>query len=340
MKNLLLFLRRYLKFPPVLLSMVALSLIACFSFGYTTLKEDRPCVVFDEDCSTQSSQVLDYLKHHDFEICQNKNELFNALQSGYADCGIVLKKGFSEKLQSGAPEHCAQLLVTSRTSRDNTFSLIALVGIYRLYAPYLAAEIAANQGLPSDLLAINDFYEHYDGTVPKLEFDITDVSGKILDDSPNANLPITLIAISIMIAMGFISIISLRRSAITLRPRFSRSQIFFRLLLPQTIALSLCLFFSAALGAIAGSRFFYVPFNQLLPGLLCYSFALSCFFSLLLLFGVSPHALSSFLALDSALSLFLCPAYWDIALYAPALTPIRILSIPYWLFLFSGIFPQ
>ena len=340
MKNLLLFLHRYLRFPPVLLSMVALSLIACFSFGYTALKEDRPCVVVDEDCSLQSGQVLDYLKSHGFEICQSKNELLNTLQTGYADCGIVLKSGFSENLQAGTLEHCAQLLVTSRTSRENTFSLIALVGIYRLYASYLAAEVAADQGLPSDLLAINDFYEHYDGTVPKLEFEITDVSGKILADSPNANLPITLIAISLMIAMGFTSIISLRRSAITLRPRFSRSQIFFRLLLPQTIAVSLCLFFSAALGAIAGSRFFYVPLRQLLPGLLCYSLALSCFFSLLLLLRVSPHAFSSFLALDSALSLFLCPAYWDIALYAPALTPIRGLSIPYWLFLFSGIFPQ
>lgn len=336
MRNLLLFLRHCLKSPTVLLSMGIVGLVASLSFGYTALKEDRPCVIFDADSTAPSQAVLDYLETREFQLCDSREALLEELQTGNADCGIVLKEGFAEALEAGNLRNCAELLVTSRTSRDNTFSMIALVGIYRQYAPYLAAEIAENQGLPSDPQAIISGYETYEGTVPKLEFQVTSVAGQVLEEAPSTNLPMALIAISIMVAFGFLSMGGLRRSTAALRPRFSVRRLLLLEILPQSAALALCLWLGAALGAVLGSFRFYVPLSTLLPALLGYTLALGWFFSFLLAAGLSAHALSSLIALDAAISLFLCPAYWDIALYAPVLTPVRVLSIPYWLYLFSA----
>lgn len=327
-----LWLRRFLRMPAFLLTLILVLLVCLGSFGYVEVKEDRPCGIFSQSDSETAHGVVAYLVEQGFVECGCYEELREMVRTGKADCGLVLPGDFEEKLQRGKTRGCADLLTSSRSSRENTYAMIAMVGIFRAYAPYLASDVAGTLGYEADPETMAAYMEEYYGIVPQLAFRITSVEGETLPEQASTNLPVGIMAVCGFLAMGFFSIGVVAANTRQTSARFSKLQRMFSVIMPQTMSMALLLGCVTALGGYLGSRIWGLNVPGLIPGVFGYYLFLGWLCSLIVLLPLGDHLRYCFVALDGAVSLFLCPLYWDIGLYVPKLKILRCLSFPYGLY--------
>jgi len=70
-----------------------------------------------------------------------------------------------------------------------------------------------------------------------------------------------------------------------------------------------------------------------------YLLLLTLFFTALALVTLSENAFLSLTAVLSAVSLILLPLYWDISLYVPAASYLRLVTPPCWMTAIYGLLP-
>ncbi|MCR5005251.1 MAG: hypothetical protein K6A77_05050 [Clostridiales bacterium] len=333
MKTFTLFLKRTLHMPLTWLLLVVLMVLSAISFGYSNVHHNLPCAVFAEDDSITSQHILNGMQTDEYLITDSREAFMNAIRRGKADCGIILKAGLDERMEAMDLTDCAEMWVSPRTSLERMYTLLVSSRIFNEFTPYLTIRAFHDYGYTISLSSVKEYFVKIREEITPLTFTITDIEGAPVTEAPGIDLPLSVIAIASWIAFGFYSIGILRRRTRSTALRFKHRQRIRFVQIPQTISIGLCLCLSVLLGILLGR--FLLPFavGRVLLKAVLYFMILTILFLLLMETPLSDHVLICIIALDASLSLVLCPLFWDITAYAPWLSYIRLISIPYWIFL-------
>ena len=333
MKTFTLFLKHTLHMPLTWLLLIVLTVLSAISFGYSNVHHNLPCAVFAEDDSITSRHILEGMQTDEYLITASREEFMNTIRRGKADCGIILKAGLDERMKEMDLTSCAEMWVSPRTSLERMYSLLVSSRIYNEFAPYLTIRAFRDYGYTISLASVKDYFVKIRDEITPLTFTMTDIEGAPVSEAPGVDLPLSVIAIASWIAFGFYSVGILRRRTRRTALRFTHRQRLQNVQIPQMLSAGLCLCLSVLLGILLGR--FLLPFaaGRILLKTVLYFMILTILFLLLMETSLSDHVLICIIALDASLSLVLCPLFWDIAAYAPWLGYVRLISIPYWIFL-------
>lgn len=349
MKNLFFFLKQSFRRPAVLFTALVLMAACAFSFSYHQASVQLPCAVYSEDDSEEAEKFLEALKPYGFEICDSREEAIQQVRSGRADCALIVHDDLASKVaaladpsgtrgndDSHRAASCCELLVTSRTSLAESYTTIASALLYSTFTPQLTTQAFQNQGYDIDEASVQELIQRSSASMTPLSFEMTDLSGKTLEDSVNFRFPAGCIAIALFLSMGLLSVTYVRSSSKAVRVRLSTASYYGSVILPRMAALALVLGAAAVAGILIGNAFMDFPTGHLIAAVLVYDLLLVLFFSLILFLPVSDPFLITAISLNALLSLALCPLYRDFTLYFEQLSPLRFLSVPYWLYLLLG----
>ena len=100
MKFFLLALKRRLRSPSFALMLILLAICVFASAAVGGRVEMSPCALVDEDRSDLSEKLCGELTENNFVICRDRQELYSAVSMGKYDCGIIIREGFSQRVES------------------------------------------------------------------------------------------------------------------------------------------------------------------------------------------------------------------------------------------------
>ncbi len=333
MRSFLMFCRHTLKQPLVWLIVVTLFLISFFSFGYAAVNKNLPCAVCSEDVSENAQAVMDSLDPEYFLVCSSRSEVLSLMRRGRVDCGAVLLPGFGQRMEQFSMDQCTEFLVSPRTSLEAMYKFLLLITIYNEYTPYLTITGFKEFGLSITLEEVHEYFRRIKPEITPLSFVVTNVDGVSVDLVPSIDLPIGLIAIAGFLAYGFYAIGIVRRRGNRVKARFSKWSMLSEVFWPRLIPACLLLFAGSAIGVILGQSFLSFPVGSVILGLGLYYLLLTILFSVLIQLPFSDHVLICIVALDASISLLMCPLFWDISLFISWFKMLRIICVPYWLYL-------
>ena len=334
MKNCLLFLVKALHTPQILLSAALLFLISFFAFGYADLRENLPCAIVSEDNSDEAGALLEYLTEYDFVVYDSREEAEAAVSDGSVDCAAVISDGLLQRMSSGDMEGVCDLMISDRTAQKDTYSLLLCAAILQVYAPCLTQNALASQGYPLTEEQTAEYFARAESEITPLQFQVIDVEGNAVSAEPTDLLPVGLIAISAFLLYGFLSIALVRRRSESVRIRFTSPRDYCAgVLLPRLLPVGFLLTCASCVGILCGHIFLDFDLLPLLAAVIGYFAALTILLTLLMLLPASGHFLTCAVGLDAAVSLILCPLYLNIALILPGSEILRVISIPFLLYL-------
>ncbi|MEA4964259.1 MAG: hypothetical protein VB055_00345 [Oscillospiraceae bacterium] len=288
--------------------------------------------VCDLDGSSASSRVVSYLLENGFLSCADADTLRGQVASGVLDCGVVIARGFAEKLPSGELEGALLLIQSPSSFAPALYRNHAAAAVYREYAPYIAVDALAGTGIGEDeILAA---YETMQANGPAFSLEVVTADGAAVPVNVRARA-LTCGAVSLFLfsLLVYGSCDTLTEEFGWVAARIGLRRAMRRVVLPSLAARTLsaaaavtaALLLSRAIlpaAAFAGSL--------LLPTLI---FSLLMPSTALLLAALLPNPSQIRLLMPFVLiaSAALCPIYTDLALVFPALGVIRLALPPYWL---------
>ncbi len=337
MKNTIFFLKSYIKMPVIIGSLIVLAFVSFFSFATKEFKNDLPCAIFSADMSEEAQNVAAYLQKKGYKLCGSSDEVIEMIENGSADCGVVIKEGFKDKILNYDLSKCAEFIVSDRTVNASLYRLMSAAAIYRTYLPYKSLETMQSFGYEASYSDIERYAKAVSSNMNMLEFEIVNVDGAVIDTGDNNNLPIGVLSIAVFSMFGFLCTGFLRRTARSVRIRFQNGRDFFlKCVVPQSGAVGILTFIASAAGLFTASRFYTVSIFKLLVALAIYVFILVWLLSFISILPISDYALLCIIALDAAISLILCPLYDGTSLLVSYIKPLRYISAPYILFPLFG----
>ncbi len=309
-----------------------LFVITWLSFGYSKVSTMNGCAICTEDTSPEAQELLDSLDPVRFHRVATREEALRAVQSGAADCGMVLRSGLAARLQSVDLDGCMELLVSPLSQMERSLTMETTSRLYDLVAPYLTQKAIADYGFELSMEQVQTYFRRAEAEITPLSFTITDVAGTDVDAVPSTELPLGLIAIAGFIIYGFLVVGRIRPKLRNVRGRFSAKGWLVHAAMPRILPTGLLLCLAALLGAIPGSLTAGVACLPILVSIFLYFLALSILFLFMPMLPFSDHVLICLIALEAAISLVLCPLFWDIASVLPLTRYLRWFSIPYWIY--------
>ena len=333
MNKFTLFLVHTLRMPLTWLLLIVLVVLSAISFGYSNVHQNLPCVVYAEDDSLTAQHILSNMQTEEYIITDNREDFMNKIRRGKADCGIIIKAGLDERMEQMDLSACAEMWVSPRTALERMYSLLVASRIYNEFAPYLTIRAFKDYGYTISLESVKDYFVKIRDEITPLTFTITDIDGAPVTEAPGVDLPLSIIAIASWIAFGFYSVGILRRRTRSTAIRFPSFSRIWNVQLPQLVCTGLVLCASVLIGILLGHLLLVFSLGRLLLKTVLYFAILTVLLLLLLETRLSDHVLICIIALDASLSLLLCPLFWDISAYSQALSYLRLISVPYWIFL-------
>lgn len=337
MRQFFFFLLSGLKKKITWMTCVLVFLLTLFGFAGAAAREPLPGAVFSDEASEEAEAVVTYLDGYSFYVCRSREELLSMVRSGEADSGVILLSGFGEALSEGNLSQSAELVVSDRSQRDSQTRLFAAYAICQAEMSCIAAQTAEEMGYASAGEDLGSYEERTAEEVKRLEFEMVTVDGESAEGSENTDFPVGTLAVGCFTVFGLFCTGSVRRSCRELRIRFCYGPSwFFRCLFMRYAAAGVCVFCAAAAGicvakilGLSGT----LPQMRLLSALFIYIFVLICLFSILSALPVSEYFLVCAIAAEATASLVLCPLYSKTNLMLGVISPLRVFSIPYLLFL-------
>ena len=333
MKNFTLFLVHTLRMPLTWLLMIVLAVLSAISFGYSNVHQNLPCAVYAEDDSLTAQHILSNMQTEEYLIMDSREAFMNAIRRGKADCGIIIKAGLDSRMEQMDLTECAEMWVTPRTALERMYSLLVASRIFNEFAPYLTIRAFKDYGYSISLESVKDYFIKIRDEITPLTFTITDIDGAPVTEAPGVDLPLSIIAIASWIAFGFYSIGIVRRRTRSAAVRFPSFKRIWDVQLPQLVCTGIVLCASVLIGILLGRLLLVFSLGRLLLKAVLYFAILTVLLLLLLETPLSDHVLICIIALDASLSLLLCPLFWDISAYSQTLSYLRLISVPYWIFL-------
>lgn len=139
--------KRSLRRPAFLLSLL-LALGAVFFFTLRGSGESLPDAgIFDEDGSALSEEIVSSLKEKGFSVEKSREELRKKVAGGTYDCGVVLNRGYEEKLLGGDTKGLASFLVSPTSFVPMIFRGHAAGAIFSQVMAVRSAEALKETGI-------------------------------------------------------------------------------------------------------------------------------------------------------------------------------------------------
>ena len=330
MKILLFSLKKMLKMPVYWIFFAAVLLLPPFFFRLGRETKTPPAGYWLEDgADIEAKRVADYLDGSGFLPYESAEALTADVETGELDAGIGIPADLGAQLAAGDFEKCLIFYCSPTSSFPDLWKEHAVSALYAVCAPYISATILEEAGIPRETL-FEAYWTRMDaGKLFTFRFSTRDGALIVSQDRSERFF---LFALSLLLFLGswFCTAAPLGESVRALAPRIGKKKAFVSLYLPGLLLRTAGLFFAAAAACLAVQKSGWI-----LPAAV-YLLLLAVF---LLLPALLPgenwkNTLILFLAI---FSLPLCPVYLDLSLLLPALSPLRWITPPYWLWVLAGM---
>ena len=322
---------------PVLLIILAFSLTASVSLGQS---ESMPVAgVCDLDGSISSIRITEYLCENNYTVCPDEETLRQRIASGEYNCGVVIPAGFDSMLYAGQLENAVTFIASPTSFLRGIYENHVTAAIFSELAPIISANSMTDVDITTDEV-VEKYRDLFDEGSP-FSFDIQYVGAEQATDS-NVNysrarsysLAIAALLIFVMLMYSVCELVSGDIKSVS--HRIGMKNILLHSVIPGMSVRITGIMLAAALSAVVS-----IPLNKsnelggiLLP-ILAYCLAVTAFafFAAALLADAAKLQILTFFIFISAL--VLCPVYVDISLFVPWAEYVRLLAVPYWLWIYA-----
>lgn len=316
--------KQVLRQPLFCLLLVLCTAVIALAGSLSDSVQMRPAGVCDLSHTAESERITAYLLQNGFVAAEDPETLQEQVQRGALDCGAVLPEDLTVQLQSGDPAGCVRWIQSPSSLLPELYRNHAAAAVFREAAPHLTAPLFEETGVPQE-----DVLQAYEAMFAKghvFSFEILSAeTGGTPADVRRENL-ITGAAAILLFLLVFAACGRLWEHSF----RHMLGRIGFRkamtaVLLPGLLVRLLLI---AAAGA-AGLLLARMP--QLLPALGIYVLLLAGLWLLLAALLPRVGQATVLLTVWILASAALCPIYADLSLLSPAVSAVRWLLPPYWL---------
>lgn len=293
------------------------------------------CLLIDTDNTETSGRIYEALINDGLTPAKDKQEIYDAVRSGTADCGVVLLPGI-ERYARARNMNGSALMITSPTSVfSEFFAGIVSAELFMQVSPYLAAGVLDELGVKDSINDISNYYEAFLESGYCFEFKTETLEGTIEQKADYTAPFIKCAAAILLFAVLFFGVCDGVRSDMdTFVPTLGVDKTFRRVAAPAILSRMLCS--AAAVGAgLALSVIFFKAQSAAAIAGHCAIYITALTAAALLFAAIVPRGRSvkTFLPFWLLASLALCPVYLDVADVVPIAAYVRAVLPPCWLFM-------
>ncbi|MBQ4369836.1 MAG: hypothetical protein II784_02420 [Oscillospiraceae bacterium] len=315
----------------------ALAVLAAAICGAAALGEkvaEPRCLIMDTDNTEISRRVYEALVNDGLTPAKDKQEIYDAVRGGTADCGIVLLPGI-ERYAKARNMNGSALMISSPTSVfADFFAGIVSAELFMQVSPYLAEGVLDEIGIKDKMGDISRHYEAYHASGYRFEFEIETLEGVVEQESDYTAPFIQCAAAVLLFAALFFGVCDTVRSDMeTFVPTLGVKRTFRNIAVPSVLSQMLCSAAAAGIG-LALAVIFFRARSAAAIAVACAVYIIALTAAALLLAAIVPRgrSIKTILPFWLLASLALCPVYLDVADVVPAAAYVRAVLPPCWLF--------
>ena len=272
--------------------------------------------------SEAAQRIVAHLTDNGFIRFDDEAGMLRQIESGALDCGVILPEDLALRLEQGAVDGCARFVTSPLSVTPELYRSHASAAIFREYAPYIAADALAENGVArGELLAE---YEEMFAQGYAFSFEILSADGKRSEQAGTSALVMgaaALLMFALLLGAGTDDV----------RGNLMRRIGAWKML--RTVVLPLTLAYAAAAVAAGSAGLLLAGAPELIAPLCIYALLLGAVRIFLMAVLDEVRERYILLALVLILSPAVCPIFADLSLFVPALRVLRCILPPYWFFL-------
>ena len=322
---------------PILLVIFTFALIASVSLGEN---EGMPIAgVCDFDESITSKNIVAYLRQNSYELCPDEKTLRERVSSGEYNCGVVIPEGFEALLKADKLDKAVTFIASPSSFLRAIYTNHVTAAIFSEYAPIMSAASISDSSITKDEV-IAEYRDMMADGAP-FTFDIEYIEAKAPTSSQNRDVRTSSYSLAIASMLIFVMLMYsvcdlLSKDIKNIRGRIGMKNTLLHSVIPnmgiRIIGIILASIAAAFVSFLINKN---TPLTELLSPIFIYSIATAA----LALFAASVFAdaakIQIFTFFVVILGFVLCPIYIDVSIMLPFAKYMRLLTSPYWLWIFA-----
>lgn len=338
MKSTLLAVKRCLGDIPFLIGLILMIGILPLAATLGEVPEQLPAGVLNLDTSDMAERITARLLENDFIAYTEEKLLFQAVEEGKLDCGIIFPKGLEEKAITGALKQDVQVICSPQSLAEELYLGLVSACLFEEIAPYITAEKLAALNIPQNVVL-----DAYWDTMEQgylFSFEILSEDGLPIPENQRAkDLMTGVLAVLLYILITMTVITAVHKDMRNLVPKLGMRKSVTHVLVPD-LAIRLPIVCGAMiLGLILAEPVTVgaVETDLILPACLyCVALLLTAVVAALICSDTRVLYLLVFVVLVA--SVVICPLYIDITVLNPAFVWAREFTPIYWLWKIGLLF--
>ena len=322
MKNLLFAFKRTLKSVSFLMLLTAYAAVIYLASMDAAMGSYPPAGVCGGGEGEAVQRIISHLTENGFVWFDEEDEMLRRIENGELDCGVILPEDLALRLERGTVDSCAHFLTSPLSITPELYRSHVSAAIFREYAPYIAADALAENGVAREELLAE--YERMFAQGYVFSFEILSVDGEWSAQTDTDDLVMGAAALLMFAILLGVGTENVRGNLVR---RIGARKMLLTVILPGTVA------YLAATVAAGSAGLLLAGEPELTVPLCIYAVLLGAVRIFMMAILDEMRERYILLALVLILSPALCPIFVDLSLFSPVVRVLRCLLPPYWLWL-------
>lgn len=332
MKYYLFSFQRCLTSFPFMMFLVLLVVFVVLFSGFGETVSEPSCGMVNEDDGKTSMQIYEALEENGLVPYTDRRALVNGVSRGEIDCGIVILDRFEQKLNSCHMKNSIMMIKSATSVYPDLYKGVVGTELFKAFAPHLTNEVLQELGSAANPTAVWDYYnENYDNGL-LFTFDLKMDCGDMPAAEYSSVFFEAILSLLLFIAFFFGACEAVGKNMSKFSPVIGSRCTLMTIVIPYLVSKVLLVSAAVALSFLASRFMFGMQFSSSLAVVPLYIIAMTAAGSLMsaiLPKGVVPKIIIPFWLLAS---MVMCPVFWDISAFVPALKFLKIILPPCWLY--------
>ncbi|MBR6270956.1 MAG: hypothetical protein IKR26_02225 [Lachnospiraceae bacterium] len=274
-------------------------------------------------------RLAGYLQESGFVEYDSTEKLSDDVECGNLDAGVIIPQNLTERLSSGGYEESLTFVCSPVSDFPELRKGQVVSALYAVYAPYISAKILEEYGIDRNEPA--ETYHSLMSGDRLYTFELSTVDGAmVLENNRSDRFFLFGLSLLLFLCSWFCIASPLCSDSRRLTDRISYRRAFLAVYVPGAAVRALIIWGASAVAClIAGKAGFILPTGVYMTALTVFCAFLS------LVPGSNLKTALVFLLATSSTAL--CPLFIDITLSIPAVSFLRPLAPPFWLWFFAGM---
>lgn len=331
---------RSISFPILL---IACTVIIAFAPALGREESLPPAGICDLDNTESSKRIINSLSDNGFVFYDDAELMREKIMMGELDCGMIIKKGFSDFLNRNELENSV-IMITSPTSfSPQLYKNHLCAAVFSEVAPIITADAIGYEMLTTYNITKDDIITEYRKELDSgilFSFDIEYISSSHSDYTDSRQEAYLMFFASVLIfsAVMYSTCKLLNTDLFSLGRRIGIKAIMTSWVIPNIAVHILGIILSVVLAVPLEVLFLgSTAVASLLPAMLIYILLITAFGVLVAAILWDSTKMRSLTFIMLLMSLVFCPAYIDISAFFEASNLIRLIVPPYWLWYAADI---